>query len=183
VPVVVLPEEMVRLRPTPARRHGQEHLNATMAGTRSGSWAEDGRTAQPSALGKQLGLFCVALALWIAPGLLMMRSDSGSDRAGPRHQPTAACANHHNSARLCACLHRCYWIVDCRHCFTSDEGAPPLCQDLLLADGCACDSALAGFYTDVVTRFLPQPSDLVVPSALLKQSAFCPRQYQQTERH
>ena len=37
---------------------------------------EDGHAAQPrSTLALQLGQFCIALALWIAPGLLLMRSD------------------------------------------------------------------------------------------------------------
>jgi hypothetical protein len=43
---------------------------------RAGIVAKNGRAAQPKlAVGKPVARFCVALAMWIAPGLLLMRID------------------------------------------------------------------------------------------------------------
>jgi len=61
------------LRPT--RRHAERHLSATGVGVRATPWAEREHTAEPKSALKQLALFCVALALWVAPGLLMMQID------------------------------------------------------------------------------------------------------------
>ena len=55
--------------------HAQLHLNATGVGARTIPWAERERTAEPKSALKQVALFCLALALWIAPGLLTMQID------------------------------------------------------------------------------------------------------------
>jgi len=91
MPAVILPESAVWLQP--ARGHAQVHLNAAGVGARATSWAEKEHTAQPKSALKQLALFCVALALWAAPGLLVMRIDlrafEESLGATPlRHAPT-----------------------------------------------------------------------------------------------
>ena len=91
MPAVILPERAVWLRPS--RRHAQVHLNAAGVGARATSWAEKEHTAKPKSALEQLALFCVALALWVAPGLLLMRIDlhavEVSLGANPlRHAPT-----------------------------------------------------------------------------------------------
>jgi hypothetical protein len=73
MPAAILPERAVW--PQPTRRHTQGHLNATGVGARAIPWAEREHTAQPKSAFKQSALFCVALALWTAPGLLVMRID------------------------------------------------------------------------------------------------------------
>jgi hypothetical protein len=57
------------------RRHAELHLSATGVGARAIPWAEREHTAEPKSALKQLALFCVALALWVAPGLLVMQID------------------------------------------------------------------------------------------------------------
>jgi len=51
------------------------HLSATGVGARAIPWAEREHFAEPKSALKQLALFCVALALWVAPGLLLMQID------------------------------------------------------------------------------------------------------------
>src|SRR5579859_1696100 len=59
----------------PARRHAEPHLSATGVGARAIPWPEREHAAEPKSALKQLALFGVALALWVAPGLLMMQID------------------------------------------------------------------------------------------------------------
>jgi hypothetical protein len=73
MPAVILPKRTIWLWPW--RRLAQVHLNATRVGSRAVSWVEEEHTAQSKSALKQWALFCVALALWIAPGLLAMRID------------------------------------------------------------------------------------------------------------
>src|ERR1700730_16449278 len=74
MPAVILPERAIWLWPW--RRHAQGHLSATRVGSRAAaSWVEEEHTARSKSALKQWALFCVALALWIAPGLLAMRID------------------------------------------------------------------------------------------------------------
>jgi hypothetical protein len=75
------------------RMDAQLHLNATGVGARAIPWAERQHTAEPKSALKQLALFCIALALWTAPGPLLMRVDlhavEESLSANPlRHAPT-----------------------------------------------------------------------------------------------
>jgi uncharacterized protein with PQ loop repeat len=91
MPAVILPERAAWLQPE--RGHAQVHLNAAGVGARAASWAEKERTAERKSALKQLPLFCVALALWVAPGLLVMRIDlhavEESIGTNPlRHAPT-----------------------------------------------------------------------------------------------
>lgn len=66
-------ERAVWLRPS--RGHAELHRSATEAGVRTIPWAEREHTTESKSALKQLVLFCVALALWIAPGLLLMQFD------------------------------------------------------------------------------------------------------------
>jgi hypothetical protein len=90
MPAVILPERAVWLQPT--RGHAQVQLNTAGVGARATSWAEKEHTAEQKSALKQLALFCVALALWVAPGPVVMRIDLQAVEelgANPlRHTPT-----------------------------------------------------------------------------------------------
>ena len=76
VPVLVVPGSAAWDRPTPTFLKPRKHQSTIVSGTRPTSGADAGATAEPSStLAFQLGQFCIALALWIAPGLPLMRSD------------------------------------------------------------------------------------------------------------
>jgi len=69
--------ETIPLRPTSAQWYAHRYQDVVIASVRPASIAEKGLTAgQRSTSRAPLGEFCVSLALWAAPGVLLMRSDA-----------------------------------------------------------------------------------------------------------
>jgi hypothetical protein len=76
---VISRPEAIQHRPTSARRYAHRHESLIAASDRPASFVEEGLAAEPrSASRAPIGEFYVSLALWAAPGFLMMRSDARS---------------------------------------------------------------------------------------------------------